>query len=165
MLLAIIALCVGPFIVKGEEGKPLMSLSSVKMPSLRLPELSPLETGLDTMRQLVHDDVSDQNVLVSQIFKWKDDNGVWHFTQEKPEGVENVIRVIPNVSTVTNSGALKKLNESETSLQSISTDLIPALELNDLPGLSTLIDEANAAKQAIGDHVEKQQTRLNNVNR
>lgn len=69
-----------PFFIKNKQGQPMLSLPTVD-------DLKP-DLGKDI------DILSGERVF----YKWKDENGVWQFGDERPEGVTNVMPVSVNVN-------------------------------------------------------------------
>lgn len=97
----------GPFFLKGPDGRPLMSLSSLGLGDIVAKFRSILNTvqqsNLTDATALTHDapaEHPDGLVLVSgdQVFyRWQDENGIWQFTSEKPPATaSNIEPVITN---------------------------------------------------------------------
>ena len=80
MIAAVVLAVLAPFtVLKGKDGKPLMSFSDLKMPDLAMPK--------------VPDAVKDASLPKSGgkdvIYKWKDAKGVLHFSSKPPAaGIE-----------------------------------------------------------------------------
>ena len=70
-----------PFtVLKGKDGKPLMSLSNLKAPDIALPKLPPAIKTPGSTQDTVGKDV---------VYKWKDKDGVTQFSSTPPPtGVE-----------------------------------------------------------------------------
>ncbi|MCP4076612.1 MAG: DUF4124 domain-containing protein [Gammaproteobacteria bacterium] len=73
-----------PFtILKGKDGRPLMSFSDIKAPSLSLPSMPDMP---DLANNAKPSPVSGGKDI---IYKWKDSKGVLHFSSSPPpEGIE-----------------------------------------------------------------------------
>lgn len=60
VILVVIAACIGPFFIKGPDGKPLLSLDDLK-PSGEPESVAPAPVT---------------------VYKWQDENGVWQFSSD-----------------------------------------------------------------------------------
>lgn len=117
----------GPFLLKGPDGRPLLSLDDLRLPSLSLPTLSgnatvnqgseaPLTGGgqqwiqwsekqgpafnpdVLTREQLAQLDIKEQANLY---YRWKDGNGVWQFSSLPNRNTLNhVVRTDPNANVL-----------------------------------------------------------------
>ncbi len=67
MILLALGACVAPFVIKGPDGHPLMTLDDLK------PEQSIVPAG------------PPEKVTV---YRWQDENGTWHFASDVVEGIE-----------------------------------------------------------------------------
>lgn len=120
MFMVILALA-GPFIMRGPDGKPLMTLSDLKLPSFSspLPKAPPRElTGneqeawiswsKDTPKKsspkIYVIDPRNQAPIEQKagvFYRWKDQNGVWQFsTKPNPNMPNIVVETDPNVNIV-----------------------------------------------------------------
>lgn len=81
LITAVVLAVIMPFtIIKGSDGRPIMSLSKLKSPDLGLPEV-PDSVELPGMSA----GQSKEDV----IYQWRDSDGMLHFTSEPPaEGIE-----------------------------------------------------------------------------
>ena len=79
MIAAVVLAVLAPFtVLKGKDGKPLMSFRDLKMPNLALPEVPDAVKGAGLKQ-----DGKDV------IYKWKDAKGVLHFSSKPPPtGIE-----------------------------------------------------------------------------
>lgn len=85
ILIGIIA-CVAPFWFKGPDDQPLLKPDDLKLPDIKSPKASDIAIpGVKSNQQ------------PEKIYKWKDKNGVWHFSDKKDPSVEaEVILVTPD---------------------------------------------------------------------
>ncbi|MEM1262910.1 MAG: DUF4124 domain-containing protein [Pseudomonadota bacterium] len=82
MLLLVIAALAGPFILKGSDGKPLWSIASVKASVQSV--WNQLGNDAEQNLQAVGVDAMSDDV---EIYRWQDENGQWHFSEEPPAGI------------------------------------------------------------------------------
>lgn len=82
MLFIVVAAVAAPFIIKGPNGRPLMTLDRLHTPQVDLPDFSraadAVKAGLDHM--------GDDSDKVKAVFKWQDEKGVWHFSDKVERG-------------------------------------------------------------------------------
>lgn len=129
LLFALVLALAGPFFLKGPDGRPLLSLESLRLPDWRLPTVStpaekstpaadpqqwiqwsdrPGKTRLNpdvlTREQLAVLDIREQANLY---YRWQDANGVWQFS------------ALPNRNTL---NYVVRTDPSANVLQSLSTE-------------------------------------------
>ncbi len=92
LLLFTLVLAVGaPFLLKDEDGRPLLDASQLRMPELGtppVPDLSRLEDTVDGVRKTLSrlgDETREKAGTV--VYKWRDAQGNWHFSGDAPQGV------------------------------------------------------------------------------
>ena len=88
LIAALVIAILLPFtILKGKDGKPLMNLSSLKLPKIGLPDLPSLpESATSGMK-------SEADGEETVIYQWKDSTGSIQFTNiPPPEGVEYTVK-------------------------------------------------------------------------
>jgi len=74
MLLALVGLLVAPLIIKGPDGKPLMTVQDL---DLNLPSVSPASA---------YKDPSYRSSGLTTVYKWQDEHGQWHFSDNQSQG-------------------------------------------------------------------------------
>jgi hypothetical protein len=82
MLFVVVAALAAPFVLKGPNGAPLMSLDGIRMPEVSLPDLGEVR---DTLKAGVRA-ADEEPANVTEVFKWRDDEGVWHFSDKGGAG-------------------------------------------------------------------------------
>ncbi len=99
LLMALVVLAViAPFYLKDKQGMSLMSVNNIKMPNLSMPkipqEMQSAVTGM-TSQAPVSPEALDASQTKQQIkiHKWKDENGVWHFssTDDSASGIKSKV--------------------------------------------------------------------------
>lgn len=119
MLFLLVLAIAGPFLLKGPDGRPLLSLDDLKLPSFSLPQVTqatssdgngkpdagqqwiqwsdktttPFNPDVLTQQQLAQLDIKEQANLY---YRWKDGNGVWQFSALPNRNTTNfVVRTDP----------------------------------------------------------------------
>ena len=139
-----------PFtILKGKDGKPLMSFSGLKMPDLVMPELPSAE-----MPEIG----GSKNV----IYEWKDGKGNIQFTNSPPpQGVEftakgydpdtNVIQSVGLSEDKTEAGEENKAGNSQTAEPNGLASVYSPEKIN------KLIDDAKNVEKLLNDRLKQQE--------
>lgn len=126
MILIVILACVAPFFIKGPTGEPLMTLEDWipdEMPEVRS---TPEETV---------------------VYKWKDENGVWQFTNEPVEGLDVEQMVLDG--QINTMESLQKPDRMKRAT-SINADAIPSGLLTVAPDkVSEMMDTVNNLQETI----------------
>lgn len=159
LLLTLLVLAVlAPFtILKDEAGRPLMSLTDLKMPDVDVPAIS--------------DEVPGSSVTEDVIYQWKDADGNLHFTTAPPpEGVEytersfdpnaNVIQAVKPkaASEVANGGDAEVSSESAEGIEEgkIGNPYTPEK-------IEKLVKDAKDVQKKLNERYQKQQEILENL--
>jgi hypothetical protein len=82
MLFVIVAALAAPFVIKGPDGRALMSLDRLRAPAVRLPDFS---AAVDTVKAGLGE-VVEEPAKPMAVFKWQDEKGVWHFSDKVEPG-------------------------------------------------------------------------------
>jgi hypothetical protein len=139
LLTIIVLACAMPFVMRGRDGRPLMALSDLKMPALHVPGKDSMERLVGTVRD--NTPLQDNGAVVT-VFRWQDDQGIWHFSDDaNPDGQSEIIdvRIDHRVSQVNTSTA----NENQPVKQA-------GVELDTLlqPGAIPLLNAGKTLEQA-----------------
>ncbi|MFT7222379.1 MAG: hypothetical protein ACI8Z1_004005 [Candidatus Azotimanducaceae bacterium] len=96
--LAIIA-CIAPLFIKDPNGEPLMTLDdwSIDFSSLTSSLVTSLESGADVVGAASS---APHNTESSQVYKWRDEEGVWQFSDTPVEGLNGAVIEKVEISTV-----------------------------------------------------------------
>ncbi len=76
MIFLVVVACAAPFILKRDDARPWMSLSDLKTPDISLPDVKPIADQISGLTDEISDKKSSEP---DTVYKWKDENGVWHF--------------------------------------------------------------------------------------
>lgn len=132
MLFLLVLALAGPFLMKGPDGRPLLTLDDLELPAMKLPSLPAISSGDDgasgsggqqwiqwsnqdkvmlnpdvlTREQLALLNIKEQPNLY---YRWQDGNGVWQFS------------VLPNRNTTNH---VVRTDPSANVLQSLSQEQI-----------------------------------------
>lgn len=129
------------------------------MPILERPQLPKLKLPTLPDIKLPDDDGAEQAVNISKIYKWRGDDGSWHFSEQLPEGVTpekviflnaetNVVQGLPERNKA--KRAIAPIKDQPATLQSAqpenfnpySQEAIDKL-LNDARGVQEIMDQRN----------------------
>lgn len=191
MMFMVVAALAGPFIMKGPNGQPFMSLSDLKLPSFSspIPKSPPKElSGNDqdawiswskespTKKQpkvYVIDPRNQQTPIPQKagvFYRWKDSDGVWQFsTQPNPNMPNIVVETDPNaniVQSISNDkidNLLGRVKEKPAlaAADEPKEDTMPNIPLPTTVPITEVPDLMNQAR-AVQDLVNKRTEMLNN---
>lgn len=133
MLVILVVAMAAPYFIKGRDGKPLMAFG---------PE-QPI-------------DILSSEKTRQQYMKWQDENGLWHFGDDVPEGV---VAQTVNVDTAANVIRSVKLPEKESE-EKEKTDKgnIPGVPLPmtvQPEQISQMMDDAANVQQLMNDRTKQ----------
>ncbi len=122
MIFLVVLALAGPFVLRGPDGRPFLTLNDLKLPSFRLPQLTapatpaqpaaepqqwiqwanqpagPLNPDQLTREQLAVLDIREQDNI---FYRWQDANGVWQFSRAPNRNTTNlVVRTDPNANVL-----------------------------------------------------------------
>lgn len=92
MFLVVLALA-APFVMKGPDGRPLMTLDDIKMPDVEVPEVPDSVKNLSDKIPDIKNPLSGDQPSATQstrVYSWTDENGQVQFSNTPPAGVHNV---------------------------------------------------------------------------
>ena len=79
LLLVTVLAATGPFFIKDRNGQPLMSIRDISIPAPRLPAFSDV-----TQRDRTGE------AAAPALYKWRDENGQWHYGRHAPAGIRAI---------------------------------------------------------------------------
>jgi len=163
LIIFIVVLAVAaPFIMKRPDGGPLLSISDLSGDSAILKSFKML-TGLfgSGKGSISEGDSLEGGPLLTTVHKWKDDEGLWHFSDEQPESLASEkLEINPNQNILEMNGAdlLTKLEEKEGASKSPES-LMPPEGM--IPGIPTIdqakkaMDNAKAVQGLLDNHYKQ----------
>ena len=97
MALVLVLAMAGPFVLKGPDGQPLMSMADVRAAATRTGNSMKMQWR--RLRGDVGQALGDENAGKVEMHRWQDANGQWHYSDEPPDGVgAETIYVDPDAS-------------------------------------------------------------------
>lgn len=133
MLVILVVAMAAPYFIKGRDGKPLMAFG---------PEQPVDILSSDKTRQ--------------QYMKWQDENGLWHFGDEVPEGVVAQVVSVDTAANVIRSVKLpEKEPEEKAKADKESTTGIPLPMTVQPEQLSQMMDDAANVQQLMNDRTKQ----------
>lgn len=133
MLVILVVAMAAPYFIKGRDGKPLMAFG---------PE-QPI-------------DILSSEKTRQQYMKWQDENGVWHFGDEVPEGVTPQVVSVDTAANVIRSVKLpEKESENDQQHSDPATPSVP-LPMTVAPEqISQMMDDAANVQQLMNDRTKQ----------
>lgn len=150
IIILVVLACVIPFFIKGPDNQALISPDQIKLPKLEITQ----KTDQDPRPQVASSQTSPEGKY-RKVYKWKDKDGVWHFTDyPNPNGPSQVIYVSPDKAGKKSEAAKKPpvsdTNDDDDLSSGISFPLIVSpSELNKLK------QEAEALKKELEKRYEE----------
>lgn len=122
LLFIVVLACAGPFILKDKNGRPLMTVDKIKLPHLSMPDIkwpsffSKKQSKPASTEILAEDSiVPEEGQEVEKFYTYKDDKGVVHFTDQKPNLDNYKVIYLPK-SKENSKGSLEKIKDKISSL-------------------------------------------------
>lgn len=154
LITALVLAVLLPFtVIKGKDGKPLMSFNNIKAPELSLPEIPDSINSLDNKSQSSGKDI---------IYKWRDRKGDLHFTTAPPpKGVEYTVKGYdPNANLIQSIKISTEETEQpeQTGQQTQTKKSVDIGNPYSPEKVEKLIEDAQNIEKLLNDRVKKQQT-------
>lgn len=166
MMLAVLVIgCLLPFtIIKGKDGKPLMSFSDLKMPELKTPDIDLPDAIPTPSLGGEKDPMSGKDV----VYQWRDSQGNLNFSSTPPtddseytvkgyDPNQNLIQAV-KVKPPEPQVVEKPDVEIQTKLPEKSTDLGSAY---DPEKIKSLMKDAKNVEQLLKDRMQQQEALIN----
>lgn len=165
MLFLIVLAFAGPFIMKRPDGRPLLSINDITSRDSSI--LTSIRTIAGLFRsqtaEITSDKSLDEDTDLTSIHKWQDDEGQWHFSDQRPETVSSeLIKINPNQNILEMNDAeiVKKRTETDAENSKKAADLAKNLDppQDMIPGLPTIdqakqaMDKAKAVQELLNQH-------------
>lgn len=126
MLLALMLVVASPFILPGQNGKPILSWDKLNLPNFAsLLSRFTSNNSNTTTRDIEKADSSIEETLETEaeaeadenttaVHKWMDKHGVWHFSDKhNPEGQDEVVRININRNVVQATPVVKDIPDED----------------------------------------------------
>jgi hypothetical protein len=148
ILFVVVAAVAAPFFITGPAGKPMLMLNRIKAPDAHLPDF---KKAVDSVKESLSDEGDEQSGRRMEVFRWKDEKGVWHYSDTKEQGRPaqivtlnpntSVVHLEPGKSAASKNGTAAEKNKADGSS---SFPIVPSLSMGTLPELIT--DAKNVAQ-------------------
>lgn len=162
LLLLLVAACAAPFILKGPDGRPYLTLDRLKAPDVAIPDLPDLKTPYRKIKTAIVSNHEDQPV---QVYKWRDESGVWHYSDQKAaDGSSTVISVNPAQNQVHFEETPSRENASDGASTEHSEDAATQAPSSLLPTIGNakrLMEKARGVNQ-LAEKRQREQDRIIN---
>ncbi len=168
LILFLVVLAVAaPFIMKRPDGRPLLTINDIKSGD------SAIMKSFKTLTDFFHSSSDALSLgdklpengerLLTRVHKWQDKEGIWHFSDQQPEGATSeTVEIDPNqnILEMNDADVLKKLiGEKEEQTANASQALEPPTNI--IPGLPTIdqakkaMDNAKAVQGLLDNHYKQ----------
>ena len=153
MVLVVLAALVAPFLIRGPDGQPIRTVDDV------LPDAKRVERSLEgvvmrverTANGLFDGDEEIDSAGMTRVVRWQDAQGVWHFAQDAPEGVNAEEIVVDPDTNLVQGMHLHTTNTPESPANSA----LPSSPSGYIEQAAALQAEALAIREASEARVEK----------
>jgi hypothetical protein len=163
MLAALVITILLPFtILKDDQGKPLMSISSFNLPDFKMPDM-PNMPDMPSSKQLVPSagDRAGKDI----VYQWNDSQGNIHFTTEPPvDGIQFTVKGYDPNANVIQAVKLPEIEVPEESVASGSDGQDSASGLENTyskEDIQKLIDDSKNIQQLLNQRHNNQNSVIN----
>lgn len=167
LIMPLLLVCIAPFFIKGPDNRPLMTLDKIKFLNFSIPQLP-------SLTELILPGVSTRGntaipacVEKIKVYKWKDRDGIWHFSDHKnPDGPCEVFYLPAGDNLASPNDSTNSIGEIKTSIQKHLSEINANLPSTKVPltlpytSAAELIKEAQQVKKQIEDKYKAQNSLL-----
>jgi len=144
----------GPFVMKGPDGKPMLSLRDF------LPDVNQIKADVESMtgsaeRQFDRATSSDLNAGKTKVYKWRDSSGNWHLSDRpiaEAGGRDQVMHVDPDANLVEGREPTPEVEQSSAVESSNALSLPMTVSPSQV---GKLIDDAKAVQGLMDKRAEQ----------
>ncbi len=164
LLMALVVLAViAPFYLKNEQGVPLMSFNDIKMPNLSAPAMP---DSLKSAVSGISSKISSSDMIGStpekaqiKVHKWRDQDGVWHFSNidESRTGSNSTVILLDPAKNTFTPTSVKQPQRETTSMQTSGVENITPNILLPLTHGKATMDQAKQVKELLEQRSQMQQ--------
>jgi len=164
LLMALVVLAViAPFYLKNQQGAPLMSLNDIKMPNLSTP---PIPDSVKSVASEISDNIPssiDSNVVQEKsklkVHKWKDEDGVWHFSNidESSKGTNSEVIIINPGKNNFTSAPVKQPQQKVNNIDTHDVENVTPNILLPLTHGQATMDQAKKIQELLEQRAQIQQ--------
>ncbi len=164
LLMALVVLAViAPFYLKNQQGVPLMSFNDIKMPNLSTPAIP---ESMKSAVSGISSKIPSSNMIGSapekneiKVHKWRDRDGVWHFSnidESRTGSNSTVILLDPGKNTFTPTPA-KQSQQATTSMKTSGIENVTPNILLPLTHGKATMDQAKQVQKLLEQRSQMQQ--------
>jgi hypothetical protein len=118
VIMLLLLTCMAPFFIKGSDNRPLMTLGKLKLVNFSMPQLPSLSAlklpAVSTRGNTAIPAVAEK----IKIYKWKDRDGSWHFSDHKnPDGPYEVLYLPAGDNLAGPNDYTNSIGDIKTSIQ------------------------------------------------
>ena len=141
MIFIVILACVGPFFIKGPDGKPLLNIEEL------MADLSPT----DLLPKAVQSAAESSAPAMTKVYRWQNENGVWQFSDNPNDAPGAEVMELDGKINMIESVAPPSATKSPTAIPGVATvSSGQAAELmNTVNNLQENIDKRKADMDAL----------------
>ena len=142
MIVLVILACIGPFFLKGPDGKPLMTLDDWK------PEFP--EVLIDLLPKSAKGSLEDEAAVnePTKVYRWQDEDGIWHFSTDADDADRGeVMELDGNINTIPAFVAPVKQESAPSTTASVSA--MPSLTTIPIGQAQDLIKQAKNLQMTV----------------
>jgi hypothetical protein len=164
ILFLLIVAVAGLFFLKGSDGRPLLTIDKIKMHGISLPSIDPLKHMADKTKNFLNpskaskDRASDKSAQTVTVYRWKDKNGTWNYSNIA-NGHSEAVQIRPYENVVPDPkpaerGKQQKNMDKECTMGSAASLPSPlSVPVSEIP---KLIRDAKGLQQKMNTHADAQ---------
>lgn len=140
-MIAIVVIAItAPFFIPGPNGTPIMTLDKLKFNKPSLPSFSG----------------SDETAVTETLYRYQDEQGVWHYTDQMP--ADNIAEQIEISTDINLIQAPPAASASRTSEPNISANPLTALTRG-----GEVMEDAQAVQEMMDERLDQMDQSLNDI--
>lgn len=148
LIFVVVLALAGPFFIKGPDGQPLWTVSRVKHSMM---------TRWDRLQRSLFAKTDLPGVSTNvTVYRWQDENGQWHYTQEPPENITSDVLLIDPETNLISLPALPAPVVAEDAPNTTPEPLAaPSGPLPNIEQTQKLIEDAQALQGVVDKRDQK----------
>ena len=162
LIMLLLLACIAPFFIKGPDNRPLMTLDKLKFVNLSIPQLPSLAELKLPAVSTIGNTAIPAAVKKVKIYKWKDRDGCWYFSDHKnPDGPCEALYLPAGDNLASPNDSTNSIGEIKTSRQKHLSEIHAKLTSAKVPltmpytSAAELIKEIQQVKKQIEDKKEQ----------
>lgn len=153
LVLLLMLACAAPFFIKGPDGQSLMNVNEIKFPKLSMPSFDGLKNQLRVFNNEQHIAL-DANRDGLQVYKWRDEKGVVHYSDRAFAGKTSKLSRIEDITILPANSKSNSLNrQARLDGNGFQGPSPTTISLGQMP---KLIKDAKQIEQLLKDRKQRQ---------